>query len=152
MLYWMGISSCFILSPEWAKFLLLLQILTVGDKAQFKDQLFPFLEGNNVIHKMQSPVLCPDLCSWVGFHWGPACRVCGGLHLARGSGQCRLWGPIPAGHCVSTALHRPRAGQDRTQGGCPFCLPWCYRKGKQDTILWRRRMFKNLQIWLNPST
>lgn len=100
----------------------------------------------------QSPVLCSDLCSCVGFHRRPACRVCGGLHLARSSGKCHLWGPIPAGHICSTALHRPPTGRDCTQGGCKFCLPWCHRKGKPDagqkTTFW---MSSNLLMWLNPS-
>lgn len=85
--------------------------------------------------KTKSPVLCPDPCSCVGFHWRPAVRVCGGLHLALSSGQCRLWGPILAGHCGSTALHRTPAGWDCTEGRCQFRLSWCHRKGKKDKKL-----------------
>lgn len=104
---------------------------------------------NRIKDLTQRNGLCLFYC--VGFHWRPAFRVCGGLHLARSSGKCRLWGPIPAGHCGSTALHRPPSGGDCTQGGCPVCLPWCHGKGKpdtgQETILRGRRMFKNLLIW-----
>lgn len=74
------------------------------------------------------------LVSCVGFHWGPSSRVCGGLHLACGSGQCCLWGPIPAGHSLSTALHQPSADQDRTVRGCKFYLPWSYGKGKLEMV------------------
>ena len=90
------------------------------------------LDINWIKDVTQKPVLCLCLCSCVGFHWGPALRVRRGFHLARSSGQCHLWRPVPVGHRDSKALHRPSSGWHCAQWRRPVCLPWCHWKGKPD--------------------